>query len=168
MELLEMINNSTNKKNKNTKDAGTSVNVGDTIKLKTTDSQTTDEEFDQMRQKRTDTRVGDDTEDEAVGQMKQDRTDTQVGDDTEDEAFDQMKQKRTDTQVGDDDLSACDAVVDEVIQRCSSASVDLKTDSRIQSLTKVPDAPNSTELPQHVTELRYTWRHKGVCAGNSE
>ena len=152
MELLEMINNSTNKKNKNTKDTGTSVNVGDTIKLKTTDRQTKDEEFDQMRQKRTDTQVGDDTEDEVVGHMKQDRTDTQVGDDTEDEAFDQMRQKRTDTQVGDDDLNACDAVVDEVIQRCSSASVDLTTDTRTQSLTKVPEAPNSTELPQHVTD----------------
>ena len=110
MELLEMINNSTNKKNKNTKDTGTTVNVGDTIKLKTTDSQTTDEEFDQMGQKRTDTRVG------------------------------------------DDDLSACDAVVDEVIQRCSSASVDLTTDTRTQAMTKMPDEPNSTELPQHVTD----------------
>ena len=192
MELLEMINNSTNKKNKSTKDTGTDAK--DVIRLKTTDSQTKDEEFDQMRQKRTDTHVGDDTENEAFDQMRQERTntqvggdtedeqfdqmrqkwtDTQVGDDTEDEAFDQMRQKRTntqvggdtedeqfdqmrqkrtDTQVGDEDLSACDAVVDEVIQRCSSASVDLKNDTQKQSLRKVPDAPNSTELPQHVTD----------------
>ena len=105
-----MINNSTNKKNKNTKDTGTTVDAKDTIKLKTTDSQTTDE------------------------------------------AFDQMRQRRTNTQVGDDDLSACDAVVDEVIQRCSSASVDLTTDTRTQAMTKMPDEPNSTELPQHVTD----------------
>ena len=129
MELLEMINNSTNKKNKNTKDTGTDAK--DIVRLKTTDSQAKDEEFDQMRQK---------------------RTDTHVGDDTEDEEFDQMRQKRTNTQVGDEDLIACGAVVDEVIQRCSSASVDLKTDTRTQSLTKVPDAPDSTELPQHVTD----------------
>ena len=110
MELLEIINNSTNKKNKNTKDTGTTVDAKDTIKLKTTDSQ------------------------------------------TKDEAFDQMRQKRADTQVVDEDLSACDAIVDEVIQRCSSASVDLKTDTRTQSLMKVPDVPNSRELPQHVTD----------------
>ena len=70
---------------------------------------------------------------------------------TKDEEFDQTRQKRTDTQVGDEDLSACDAVVDEVIQRCSSASVDLTTDTRTQSLRKLPEATNSTELPQHVT-----------------
>ena len=163
-----MINNSTNKKNKNTKDTGTTVDAKDTMNLKTTESQTKDEAFDQMRQKRADTRVCDDTEDEEFDQMRQKRTDTQVGDDTEDEAFDQMRQKRADTQVGDEDLSACDAIVDEVIQRCSSASVDLKTNTRTQSLTKVPDAPNSTELPQHVTDHVTRERHKGVCAGNSE
>ena len=112
MELLEMINSS-NKKNKSTKDTATSVDVGDATKLKTTDSQTGDETFDQMRQKRTDTV-------------------TQTG--------------------AEDDLSACDAVIDEVIQRCSSASVDLTTDARTQSLTEVPDGKNSAELPEHVTE----------------
>ena len=113
MELLEMINNS-NKKNKSTKDVGTAVNVRDTIKLKTKDSQTKDETFDQRRQKRPDT--------------------------------------VTETGAVEDDLSACDAVIDEVIQRCSSASVDLTTDVRTQSLTEVPDVPNSAELPEHVAD----------------
>ena len=112
MELLEMINSS-NKKNKSTKDAGTAVDVRDAIKLKTTDSQTKDETFDQMRQKRPDTVA-----------------ETSV----------------------ENDLSACDAVIDEVIQRCSSVSVDLMTDARTQSLTEVPDVPNSAELPEHVTQ----------------